>query len=150
MQILYSDDKRKLSNGQLWKIWKETALIELCSFFFDILAFELVKLCPGVGILLHILDSGAEVLYWKAVPGTEILTEKISGQAVSPKGGAGIVTIQIDTCIMLVMVHTAFTIISLGVKPKKMHQTLSFTPSDAKRHLLRPSFKFQQNYFDGP
>ena len=65
--MLYSHDKRKLSNRQLCKIWKETALIELCSFFIDILAFELGKLCPGVGIL----------------------TKKISGPVVSPGGGGG-------------------------------------------------------------
>ena len=35
-----------------WKIWKETAFIELCSFFFDLLAFEQGKLCPGVGIFV--------------------------------------------------------------------------------------------------
>ena len=29
--------------GKLWKIWKETAFIKLCSFFIDLLAFELGK-----------------------------------------------------------------------------------------------------------
>ena len=38
---------------------EKTVLIELCSFFIDILSFELVKLCPGVGILLHFFDPGA-------------------------------------------------------------------------------------------
>ena len=61
--ILDSHDKRKLSNGQLWKIWKETALLELCSFFIDILAFELGKLCSEVGILFRFFDTGAEVLH---------------------------------------------------------------------------------------
>ena len=37
------------------------------------------KLCPGVGILFRFFDPGAGILHWKAVPGTEILTEKISG-----------------------------------------------------------------------
>ena len=63
LQILYSHDKRKLSNGQSWKIWKETALIELWSYFIDILAFELGKLCPGVGILFRFFDPGAGVLH---------------------------------------------------------------------------------------
>ena len=40
----------------------ETALVELCSFFIDILAFELGKLCPGVGILFPFFDPGAGVL----------------------------------------------------------------------------------------
>ena len=35
-----------------WKIWKESAFIELCSFFIDLLAFEQAKLCPGVGIFV--------------------------------------------------------------------------------------------------
>ena len=51
------------SNGQLWKIWKEAALIELFSFFIDILVFELGKLCPGMGILFSCLDPGAGVLH---------------------------------------------------------------------------------------
>ena len=33
-----------------WKIWKETAFIELCCF--DLLAFEQGKLCPEVGIFV--------------------------------------------------------------------------------------------------
>ena len=52
-----------------WKIWKETALIELCSFFIDILAFEPVKLCPGVGILLHFLTRGPKFCNEKLSPG---------------------------------------------------------------------------------
>ena len=74
------------------------APIELWSYFIDILAFELGKLCPGVGILFRFSGPGAGVLHWKAVPGAGILTEKISGPAVSP-GGGGMVTGQIDTCI---------------------------------------------------
>ena len=38
-------------------------------------------------------------MHRKAVPGAGILTEKISGPAVSP-GEGGLVTSQIDTCIM--------------------------------------------------
>ena len=78
------------------------AHIELWSYFIDILAFELGKLCPGVGILFRFSGPGAGVLHWKAVPGAGILTEKISGPAVSPGGGGGgggMVTGQIDTCI---------------------------------------------------
>ena len=58
------------------EIWRETALIELCSFFIDILAFELSKSCPGVGILFRFFRPGGGVLYRKAVPGAGILTEK--------------------------------------------------------------------------
>ena len=61
--ILDSHDERKLSNRQLWKIWKETALIELCSFLIDILAFEPDKLCLGVGILFRFFDQEAGVLH---------------------------------------------------------------------------------------
>ena len=51
-----------------WKIWKETAFIELCSFFIDFLAFEQGKLCPGVGIFVSFF------LTW----GPEFCTEKLS------------------------------------------------------------------------
>ena len=45
------------------KFGKETAFIELCSFFIDILTFELSKLCPGWGFLFHFFDPGAGVLH---------------------------------------------------------------------------------------
>ena len=41
------------------------------------LAFELGKLCPGVGILFRSFDQGAGVLHRKAVPGAGILTKKL-------------------------------------------------------------------------
>ena len=44
--------------GKLWKIWKETAFIKLCSFFIDLLAFELGKLCPGMGIFASFFRPG--------------------------------------------------------------------------------------------
>ena len=46
-----------------WKIGKETAFIELCSFFVDLLAFEQGKLCPGVGFLFRFFDPEAGVLH---------------------------------------------------------------------------------------
>ena len=61
-------DKRKLSNGQLLEIWKETALTELCSFFIDIVAFEIDKLCLGWGFCLVFSTQG----------GGEVCTEKLS------------------------------------------------------------------------
>ena len=82
MRILYSYDKRKLSNGQLWKIWKEIMFL-----FIGILAFKLGKLWPGVGILFRFFDPETGVLHWKAVPGAGILTEKISGRGLAPRGG---------------------------------------------------------------
>ena len=48
------------------KFGKKLLFIELCSFFIDILAFELGKLCTGVGILFRFFDPGAGVLHWKA------------------------------------------------------------------------------------
>ena len=88
--------KENCQMNKLWKIWKETAFIELCSFLIDLLAFELGKLCLGMGIFVSFFDPGAGVLRWKAVPGAGIMTEKISGPGVSPRG---MVTSQIDTCI---------------------------------------------------
>ena len=86
--------KRKIVE---WKIWKETAFIEVCSFFRWYLAFELVKLCLGVGNLLHFCDPETGVLYWKTVPRVGILMEKLVAQWLAP-GGGGMVTVQIDTC----------------------------------------------------
>ena len=51
---------------------------------------------PGGGDFASFFRPGAGVLYWKSVPGAGILTEKMSGPAVSP---GGMVTSQIDTCI---------------------------------------------------
>ena len=53
---------------------RKYAPIELWSYFIDILAFELGKLCPGVGILFLFSDPG----------------------------GGGMVTGQIDTCITFI------------------------------------------------
>ena len=92
LRILYSHEKRKLSNGQLWKIWKETAFIELCSFFIDILAFEQGKLCPGVGIFVSFFRPGGRSFALKSCQGGGDFDGKISG----PRG---MVTGQIDTCI---------------------------------------------------
>ena len=39
---------------------KKTTFIELCFFFLDLLAFELGKLCPGVGICFVFLTRGPE------------------------------------------------------------------------------------------
>ena len=38
--------------------WKKTAFIELCFFFIDLFAFELGKLCPGVGIFVSFFRPG--------------------------------------------------------------------------------------------
>ena len=60
--------KENCQTDNYGKIWKETVLIELYSFFIDILAFELGKLCPGVGILLHFFDPGAGGFVLKSCP----------------------------------------------------------------------------------
>ena len=55
--------------------------------------------------MLRFFYPGAGVLHRKAVPRAGILTEKISGPAISRGGGGGggegMVTSQIDTCIMM-------------------------------------------------
>ena len=66
---------------------RKYALIELWSYFIDILAFELGKLCPGVGILFRFFQPGGRSFAMKCCPGAGILTEKISGPAVSLGGG---------------------------------------------------------------
>ena len=52
-----------------WKIWNETAFIELCSFFIDLLAFEQGKLCPGVGIFVSFFWPGGRSFVLKSCPG---------------------------------------------------------------------------------
>ena len=82
------------------KIWKETAFKELCSFFIDLLAFKLGKLCPGVGILFRFFDPGTGVLHLRAVPGGDSDRKKLVARG-SARGGGEIVTGQIDTCIII-------------------------------------------------
>ena len=81
---------------KLWKIWKETAFIELCSFFIDLLAFELGKLCPGVGIFVSFFRLGGRSFALKSCPGDG----DFDGKNQWPRGQpGGMVTGQIDTCI---------------------------------------------------
>ena len=64
-------------------MWKETAFIELCSFFIDILAFELGKLCPGVGTSFRFFDPGPEFCTEKLSQGGDC-DGKNSGPGLSP------------------------------------------------------------------
>ena len=73
-----------------WKIWKETAFIELCLFFIDLLAFEQGKLCPWGGDFCFVfLTRGPEFCAEKLSRGWGFRRKKISGPAVSPGGGDG-------------------------------------------------------------
>ena len=56
-----------------------------------------------MGILLRFFYPGAGVLHRKAVPGAGILTEKklVARKSVEGGGMGGMVTGQIDTCIMM-------------------------------------------------
>ena len=57
--------------------FEKYAPIELWSYFIDILAVEIGKLCPGVGILFHFSDPGAGVFHWKLSPGRGFWRKKI-------------------------------------------------------------------------
>ena len=84
--------------GKLWKVWKETAFVKLCSFLIDLLAFELGKLCPGVGIFSSsFFRPGGRNFALKSCTGGGDFEEKISCPGISPWGL--MVTGQIDTCI---------------------------------------------------
>ena len=48
---------------------RKYAPIELWSYFIDILAFELGKLCPGVGILFRFFRPGGRRFALKSCPG---------------------------------------------------------------------------------
>ena len=50
------------------EIWKETAFIELCSFFIDLLAFELGKFCPGVVTFVSFFQPGGRSVALKSCP----------------------------------------------------------------------------------
>ena len=76
---------------------RKYALIELWSYFIDILAFELGKLCPGVGILFRFFPTrGPEFCTEKLSPGRGFRWKKLVARQ-SARGG--MVTGQIDTCI---------------------------------------------------
>ena len=66
--------------------FKKAALIELCFFFIDILAFELGKLCLRVGILISFLYPGSEFCT-ESCPWGGDFDGKNSGPGVSPGGG---------------------------------------------------------------
>ena len=55
---------------------------------------------PGGGDFVSFFRPGGRSFALKSCPGAGILTEKISGPAVSP---GGMVTGQIDTCISVTM-----------------------------------------------
>ena len=65
-------------------------------FSIDLLAFELGKLCPGMGIFVSFFDPGGRSFPLKSCPRGGILTEKLVAPG-SARGGE--VTGQIDTCI---------------------------------------------------
>ena len=65
---------------------RKYAPIELWSYFIDILAFELGKLCPGVGILFRFFRPGGRSFALKSCPRGGDFDGKISGRAVSPGG----------------------------------------------------------------
>ena len=81
------------------KFGKKLLFIELGSFFIDVLAFELGKLCPGLGIFVSFFWPRGRSFALKSCPGGGDFDGKISGPAVSP---GGMVTGQIDTCIAVV------------------------------------------------
>ena len=68
---------------------RKYAPIELWSYFIDILAFELSKLCPGVGILFRFFRPGAGVLHWKAVPGAGFWWKNLVARQSARGGGGG-------------------------------------------------------------
>ena len=80
---------------------------KLYSFFIDLLAVELGKLCPGVGIFASFFQSGGRSFALKSCPGGGDFDGKISCPGISPGGGGEgeMVTGQIDTCIRRVGVE---------------------------------------------
>ena len=91
----------ELGKSQLWKIWKETTFIELCSFFIDLLTFELGKLCPGVEIFVSCFRPGERSFALKSCP----RDKDFDGKKLVARGQPGgvVVTGQIDTCIKSIL-----------------------------------------------
>ena len=83
--MLYFHEERKLSNGQLWKVCKQTALIELCSFFIDIIQTR--QIMPRVGFCFPLSTRGPEICTEKLSPGWGFQDGKVSGSGVSGGGG---------------------------------------------------------------
>ena len=68
---------------------RKYALIELWSYFIDILAFELGKLCPGVGILFRFFRPGGRSFALKSCRRGEDFDEKKLVARKSARGGGG-------------------------------------------------------------
>ena len=82
--ILTKRENCQIDNyGKLWKVWKETTFIKLCFFLIDLLAFEVGKLCPEVGIFASFFRPGSRSFALKSCPGAGILKKKIT----DPGGG---------------------------------------------------------------
>ena len=99
-------------NGQLWKIWKENAFIELCSLFIDILAFELGKLFPGMGILFRFSTQGSEFCTENCSRGRDFYGKKLVAQGCGGGGGGGIVAGQSDTRVMVAFQFLPVSLVS--------------------------------------
>ena len=89
--------KENCQMGNYGKFGKKLPFIELYSFFVDLLAFELGKLCPGVGTFVSFFCPGGRCFALKSCPGGGDLDGKNIVARRSARGG--MVTGQIDTCI---------------------------------------------------
>ena len=69
------------------KFGNKTAFIELCFFFIDLLAFELGKLCQGVGIFVSFFSPGGRSFALKSCPGGGDFDRKNSGPGSALGGG---------------------------------------------------------------
>ena len=86
--------KENCQTNNYGKFGKKLLLWNYVPFLIDILAFELGKLFPRVGILFRFYYTGA----LKSCPRAGILTRKINGPGVAPRG---VVTGQRGICITL-------------------------------------------------
>ena len=91
-----TDNYRKFGKKPLPK----TCFYRIMFILYWYLGILVGKLCPGVGILLRFSSRLPELCTVKLSSGQEFWRKNISGPAVSP-GGGGMVTSEIDTCIMM-------------------------------------------------
>ena len=68
-EYLILTKKENCQMDKLWKIWKETAFIELCSFFIDLLGIRTRQVMPGGGDFCFIFfDPGGQSFALKSCP----------------------------------------------------------------------------------
>ena len=99
--------KENCQTDNYGKFWKKICSYRIMVLFHWYLGIWTRQIMPGGGDFVSFLPTrGPEFCTEKLSPGAGILTEKISGSAVST---GGMVTGQIDTCIIWLLISTQWS-----------------------------------------